>query len=461
VERGEERKSRGAYFTPPVLARRLCDFAIRRRGDTVLDPACGDGVFLSEAIDRGARATGVDIHAPTLRAARRNVPQARLIAADFFDYCSGDERFDAVVGNPPFIRYQRFGPDLSRRAGLSGLSSAWAAFAVLSARLLNPGGRMALVVPREALFADYGRQTIARLREMFRRVRVEPVDGFHFDALQKVALLTCEGAGGRAPADTSDPWRFREVDEASLRAFRELEAAFVPLSSAARVRLGVVTGDKSFFVLSDEAVRRWSLPSSALVPALDASPASLRVRSVEHRLLASDGSAPVRAYVRHGESMGVHRRYKCRIRDPWHRLRLGPRPDGFLSYLVYDRPRLAANEAGAWCTNSFHSVYAPDPLLLAAAFFNPITLMGVELLGRVYGGGVLKIEPGDAARLRVPRRRPDRATARRIDEALSDGDEDEAMAHSMRWLARRGLTASRLGSVLRGYRRLRENRLAG
>lgn len=458
------RKLRGAYFTPRDLARKLCAWAVRGPNERILDPSCGDGAFLAEARALGARVTGVDIHRPSLDDARRHVPDARLVHADFFDYCSRGERFDTIVGNPPFIRYQRLAHrdkivKMADAAGaaLSSLANAWAPFAVLASKLLTPGGRMALVIPREALFVNYGREVFRYLRDHFREVRVETLEGFHFeDALQKVAVLFCDGAGESSRAGEEISWRAKEIDERTFEMYQAISRRFVPLSTVARVKLGIVTGDKDFFVLDRESIRHWNIPAGYLVPVVDSAPQGLRVTEVDRWLLRTADVKPIRRYIAYGESKGVSRRYKCRIRTPWHRLNLGTRPDGFLTYLVYDRPRLAANEAGAYCTNNFHGVYAPEPLRLAAAFMNPVTLMGIELIGRVYGGGVLKIEPGDASRILVPPQMPPAALASNMD-ALN---EREALAISNRWLEdNMSLSSGRLKTILSGYLSLRERRL--
>src|SRR5688500_7629191 len=75
------RKSRGAFFTPPAIAEFLAAWALASGpGARVLDPTCGDGVFLRAAGDTlrsmgGARdlrqqVFGVDVHAASLSAAR-------------------------------------------------------------------------------------------------------------------------------------------------------------------------------------------------------------------------------------------------------------------------------------------------------------------------------------------------------------------------------------------------------
>jgi adenine-specific DNA methylase len=85
------------------------------------------------------------------------------------------------------------------------------------------------------------------------------------------------------------------------------------------------------------------------------------------------------------------------------------KPELFLTYMSHIAPRLVVNEAGATHTNTVHGVFLSDPLLaepLAAAFLNSATLLSCELEGRSYGGGVLKLEPGEAVRVLIPKLTP-------------------------------------------------------
>jgi len=67
-----------------------------------------------------------------------------------------------------------------------------------------------------------------------------------------------------------------------------------------------------------------------------------------------------------------------------------------------DTPRLTTNDAGALHLNSVHGVYFGSELrelgreLLPLASLNSATLLHAEMVGRAYGGGILKIEPREA-----------------------------------------------------------------
>jgi adenine-specific DNA-methyltransferase len=83
-------------------------------------------------------------------------------------------------------------------------------------------------------------------------------------------------------------------------------------------------------------------------------------------------------------------------------------PDLFLTYMNADTARLTTNSAGVRHLNSVHGVYLRDELrsigrdVLPIASLNSLTLLSAEVVGRSYGGGILKVEPREADRWLMP-----------------------------------------------------------
>ncbi|MGV0742751.1 N-6 DNA methylase [Mycolicibacterium sp. XJ870] len=464
------RKARGAFFTPPEITRYLTQWAVRSPEDRIFEPSAGEAAFLVEATTRltelGADAPqvdGVEIHADSAAQARRMVRAAggtpRITVRDFFTV-TPQPRYTAVIGNPPYIRYQDFRGHVraqSRRAALkagvtlSGLASSWAAFTVHAALFLEPGGRMALVLPAELLSVNYAAAVRKFLFDRFASVELVMFDEQVFPGAEAdVVLLLADGFGtgpsGHAvihrarnaaaltselvqrswsPRDPADKWISGLIGAAPVDALNTLHAGgeFTLLEQWADTTLGMVTGNNGYFALSPERVRELGLRRSDLLPLSPPGSAHLRGLTLSPEQLArlgEDGksihlfrpvgklSAAAQRYVDAGHAAGVHLAYKCRVRRPWYLVPLLEPADLLLTCMNADTPRLVTNRAGAHHLNSVHGIYLRDGLtalgcdLLPLASLNSVTVLHAEMVGRSYGGGILKIEPREADRWLVP-----------------------------------------------------------
>ena len=97
--------------------------------------------------------------------------------------------------------------------------------------------------------------------------------------------------------------------------------------------------------------------------------------------------------------------YKCRNRRPWYVVPDVVIPDAFVSYMTGLAPRLVLNEAGCVCTNSLHCVRFNNgirPAEVLEAWGHPLCRLSIELEGHPLGGGMLKLEPREAANVVLP-----------------------------------------------------------
>ena len=117
----------------------------------LLDPACGDGRFLAAVVERAAQhgvhcaVVGVDVDLQAVAAARAELPGARIECADALRHDFGGERFDLVIGNPPFLSQMAAATTRGGASGRSGGPYADAAveFLTLAGELVADHGRVA------------------------------------------------------------------------------------------------------------------------------------------------------------------------------------------------------------------------------------------------------------------------------------------------------------------------------
>ena len=211
-------KLRGGYYTPPPIARYLAGWAMRGCPARVLEPSCGDGVFLQAIADVRDLTSGevtVDaveydpVEAGKAEAAARGLSDEttnyRIWEDDFFHWITNgasDERWEAIVGNPPYIRYQYFdseqrelAAEVCRRAGISmsKRTNAWVPFVAAAVRHLAPGGRLAMVVPAEILHVQHSQGLRLLLEREMDAVTIVSFREIVFEGtLQGTVLLLAE-----------------------------------------------------------------------------------------------------------------------------------------------------------------------------------------------------------------------------------------------------------------------------
>jgi adenine-specific DNA-methyltransferase len=501
----DEQKLRGGYYTPIKLASYLVDWAIRDGTERILEPSCGDGNFIKAIIHKANQermkslsCVAIEIEEEEIKKAQKlvrnldNPLNISWVFNDFFKEYSDlrtEERFDVLVGNPPFIRFQYF-DEISRSIAFSHLKEAnykttklaniWVAFIQLGIELLRVGGRLAMVVPAELLQVNYAAELRTRLSRIFNHVVIVGFKRLVFpDIQQEVVLLLAEGKRENpGPASDIHTIEFESGEELvlydldntishveakhsrngmkwtslflSAKAFNSLDeaqlaAGLVPLGELASVDVGIVTGRNSFFVIDPNKrtqlkVEGLTIPiigrTSTLTSAVYTKQDFNEYKKTNKSYLLTLSGKPYDSfppelieYIKTGEEENIHTGYKCRIRRRWFDVPSVYVPGGFMFRQIHKYPLLVVNEAGATSTDTIHRVRfnGVSPSHLAATFFNSLTLAWSEVCGRSYGGGLLELEPREAEELPIPYNEFSEIDINKVDDLLKQSRDIEAL----------------------------------
>jgi type I restriction enzyme M protein len=167
----------GEFYTPRAVTQFIVEQVNPRLGETVLDPACGTGGFLTCAIEhlRSQAKTEADEamiqdcfsgiekkHLPHVLCMTNlmlhgidvpsNVRHDNTLARPLRDW-SPKERVDVIVTNPPFGGMEEDGIESNYPAEFRTRETA-DLFLVLLMKVLKPGGRAGLVLPDGTLFGE-------------------------------------------------------------------------------------------------------------------------------------------------------------------------------------------------------------------------------------------------------------------------------------------------------------------
>jgi alpha-ketoglutarate-dependent taurine dioxygenase/tRNA1(Val) A37 N6-methylase TrmN6 len=371
--------------------------------------------------------------------------------------------FDAVICNPPYLRHHllaagekaRLAARYRARLGLeiSALSTSYVYFFLEALGRVRDGGLLVFVVPADFLDARFGEGLKRALVEQTRPEQILLFDRerLAFDGVLTTSAIVVARKGApprghtvalREPvlsegAVASPPANVRAISSAAPGArwtsfFGRREQALADLSAGRprrldeylKIRRGIATGANAFFVLPQATVERWGIEPEHLARVVasardlpdgeltDEHWQRLRAQGRPCWLLdvratrAALAGTRVLRYLEHGEASGVDGRFNCRTRNPWYRQETAPPPDVIVTYMNRGPTRFVANGAGCRVMSVFLNGYlrpgGPPLGPLLAALRSGETGELIKRLGRTYGGGLGKIEPGDLSAVPLP-----------------------------------------------------------
>ena len=463
-----EDKLRGGFYTPAPIASFILKWAFNgNKQFEILEPSCGDGVFLKEIHKGGYQyksLTAIEFDKIEAEKSKRiDLDNTTVINADFHDYCiNTKQKFNLVIGNPPYIRYQYFNKEQQEFASeifgkaklkYSKLTNAWVSFVVGSSLLLKEEGKIGFVLPAEILQVTYAKPLREFLAHFYNKINIISFEKLVFpDIQQEVILLLCEKNNSnthliehlelkdaaelekldvsklKSPKKKidfkSNKWTFYFLEQKEIDFLEKLQNdKIIPrLNEYAKVEVGITTGSNPFFTVPLSIVKSYNLEKyakplvgrSVQVPsAIFTKKDWVKNRDSEARthflsfpkMEELNDAIGAKNYISWGEENNIHKGYKCRIRDEWQIV-----PSQRISEALFIRrnnkyPKLIINEAHAYTTDTMHRVTVKDKVnikALTASYYNSLSFAFAEICGRSHGGGVLELMPNEVERILLP-----------------------------------------------------------
>ena len=505
IEDASAQKLRGAYYTPPAIASFILHWGINGSTDAdILEPSCGDGVFLEQMARENMlfhHATAVEYEAVEAEKARAiGLHDSEVINSDFHRFClDTEQRFNLVVGNPPFIRYQYYDEgqqvlagEIFKKAGLkrSKLTNAWVTFVVGCSLLLKETGKMGFVIPSELLQVTYAQQLRKYLATSFNKINIISFENLVFEEIQQeIVLLLCERTGTgehliehiemkdaealqqldphrlKLPTKQidfhADKWTYYFLDKKELDFLNKVRVDGMPkIGTYADVEVGITTGSNGYFTVPQGVVDMYQLHEYArpmvgrsvqvnslcftkadwLQNLANGAKANLLVFTPGAK---ENGNEGTKAYIENGEQQGINKGYKTSIRDDWYVI-----PSIKLSDALFLRrnnlyPKFVLNDAQAYTTDTMHRVFIKEGLnrkAFVVSYYNSLSFAFAEILGRNFGGGVLELMPSEVEGVYLPYREENAKLFEKVDQMVREKKTaDEILDYTDKELLQKGM----------------------
>ncbi|HGH5996684.1 TPA: N-6 DNA methylase [Morganella morganii] len=310
-------KLRGGYYTPQNLADYVTKWVMSKNPKAILEPSCGDGVFIQAVANNGCdynielscfELFDIEASKAIERCKLNNLDNATVTEGDFLVWANeqlkkGKPIFDGVLGNPPFIRYQFLEKNFQEQAQFvfeqldlkfTKHTNAWVPFLLSSLALLKQGGRMGMVIPSEISHVMHAQSLRSYLGHVCSKiVIIDPKEIWFEDTLQGAVIILAEkkqnldeisqGVGivsvrgfeflqddpevlfdntvGINGETVEGKWTKATLDIDELRLIKKVIAHpdVRKFKDIAKVDVGIVTGANKYFLVDNETVESYKL----------------------------------------------------------------------------------------------------------------------------------------------------------------------------------------------------------
>lgn len=307
-----EQKLRGAYYTPLQLANAMVSLVASDNIKSVLEPSCGDGVFLDSLAALGKindipDITAVEIESDEAEKVRNNFKDNKNVSVlnedflDFYQRVYGKETYNLILGNPPYIRYQYLTEEqreiqsnilTSHGMKSNKLINAWVAFLVACVQLLSDNGKIAFVIPAEILQVVYAEDLRLFLSNQLSKITLLTFEQLVFPDIEQEILvfigekgkeekgiriielnnledfdkLDLNSNGFQKLKHVKEKWTKYFVSAEEIKIIQSIreDKRFTKFSDLALINVGITTGNNAYFSVDKETTEKYELSSVTL-----------------------------------------------------------------------------------------------------------------------------------------------------------------------------------------------------
>jgi len=463
-------KLRGAYYTPLLLANSTLDLLNKKNIKHVLEPSCGDGVFLDSILKNGIlkKATSVTaveidkIEAKKVQEQYASYSNVDVLNEDFFDFykCSyKNNKYDLIIGNPPYIRYQYLTKKQRELQSMiltthgmkaNKLVNSWVCFLVACVQMLSDNGCIAFVIPSEILQVAYAEDLRLFLSNQLTRITLITFEKLVFPEIEQEVIVLIGEKGGEEKGirivemknldgfktldlesngyqklqHVREKWTkyfISDKETALIQSLRE-DKRFAMFKEFGIINVGITTGNNDYFSITEEIEQKYALEPVTL-PLIGRSSHAhgiyftdddwkVNVAEDKKAMLINFPDTPFskypkkhKEYIRLGEQHKQNNGYKCGIRDRWYIVPSVWVPDAFFLRRNNLYPKFVLNRCDAVSTDTMHRIKFNDGVdaeNILLSYYNSVSFAFTEICGRSYGGGVLEILPGEMGNILIP-----------------------------------------------------------
>jgi adenine-specific DNA-methyltransferase len=192
-----DKKNDGIYFTPPEIVAKNIKLLepFIKNVKTVLEPACGSCEYILQLKDAysNMNITGIELNETIYESIKVLNKENITLINDNYLSCEITTKYDLIIGNPPYFVMKKDTVDNSYYNYFDGRPNIFILFIIKSLKLLNDGGILSFVLPKNfsnCLYYDKTRKHIIQNYTILNII--ECCDDKYIDTKQDTIILVLQ-----------------------------------------------------------------------------------------------------------------------------------------------------------------------------------------------------------------------------------------------------------------------------
>ena len=217
----KEKHDNGIYFTPPNTIVRSLELVSKHKPESqpfhnILEPSCGSCEFIEKArvCYPSASITGIEYNKTIYETIKNNYANhdgvggsgngiIRIMEGDFLK-TTIRERYDLIIGNPPYYVMAKSDVDKAYYTYFDGRPNIFLLFIIKSLTLLTDDGILCFILPKSFLNCLYYNKTRKYIYDNYTILSIEECDDTYIDTEQQTIIFIIQKKKKGNVADTTD-----------------------------------------------------------------------------------------------------------------------------------------------------------------------------------------------------------------------------------------------------------------
>lgn len=418
----------GQVFTSEKIANYMVSKFTLENDARILEPCFGAGVFLEACKKRGyVSLVGYEIDKELFASVKGKYPEYSLYCRDFLSL-EPTEKYDGIIMNPPYVRQEKiddlFPLGITKNKlrkntifkELPSTANLYMYFLIKALDLLKDNGQLIVIFPSSWMRARNGSKFEKLL--LASSVVTEEIhvrgEVFEKDVLVDVIILKIVKQKQKS---ITKKISFMEMSNGNIVEKEQFNDELslclqTPFESYSTIRRGLTTGWNKMFINPKIPDKK----NNTFLKKIISTPKSIKgydtySSTSDNVLILQKGDVieeDIRDYI-HSFELLLEKEKKPKVlynkkqhSDEWYTLKPFDGNGILFSYFIRNDMKFVMNTADILVRDNFYILYPKiDKYLMFALLNNYYTYYQLEMAGKKYGGGLLKIQRYDIEQLKL------------------------------------------------------------